>query len=124
MDKRTVITFVVRVVFGSLLAIGACLFFLFDPFNWGVTQSRQFTWEKFASVKPGERIEKVIARLGPPVRRPYTYSVMTTDPVDPCVTGECKEYLFAGAKWGMSYREAIVIVDEKGYVTYAEDRQE
>ena len=33
----------------SLLLIGGMYsFVLFDPFDWGVLQSRTFTWEKFA----------------------------------------------------------------------------
>jgi len=75
-------------------------------------------------VKKGDHIEAVVARLGAPVRTPYEYTVMTTDPDDPCVSGGCKEYIFAGANWGASYREAIVIADRKGRVIHAQARQE
>jgi hypothetical protein len=124
MTKKYIALFLLRIVAGSLLAIGLSLFILLDPYEWGVIESREFTWGKFASVKNGEPIEAVIARLGQPVRKPYEISVMTTDPNDPCVPKKCVEYLFAGARWGVSYKEAIVITDHRGYVVNAQARQE
>jgi hypothetical protein len=96
----------------------------FDPFKWGLVHSSRFTWEKFAEVKPGEQINTVISRLGEPVRPAEDLSVLTEDPRDPCVKGSCKKYLFAGADWGSTFREAIVIVDQRGTVVHAEARQE
>jgi hypothetical protein len=104
------------------LLVGLYYFMLFDPFGWGIVQSSRFTWESFASVKRGEPIEAVVNRLGEPVRKPEEISVMTT--TAPCVNGGCKEYIFAGADWGASYKEAIVIVDRTGRVLYAIARQE
>ena len=124
MRKRTVLLLVSSLTACCLLVVGLYLFILFDPFEWGVVQSHNFTWEKFASVKKGEPIEAVIGRLGQPVRKPATISVMTTNSADPCVAGGCKEYIFAGANWGASYKEAIVITDRTGRVIHAQARQE
>jgi hypothetical protein len=111
---------------GILLLMAAFLYvvLLVDPFKWGRVHSAKFTWEKFANVKEGERIEAVIDRLGAPVRPAEPYRVMTVDPHDPCVRGVCRKYLFAGALWGATFREAIVITDSGGQVIHAEARQE
>lgn len=124
MKKKTVIWSVSGAVSFCLLVAGLYFFTLFDPFEWGIVRSSNFTWEKFASVKKGEHIEAVIARLGQPLRKPYVISVMTRNPHDPCVAGDCKEYIFAGANWGASYKEASVITDQMGRVIKAHARQE
>ena len=104
--------------------ISGYFFVLFDPFAWGVIQSRNFTWQRFATVKEGEPIQAVIARLGEPVRQPYDFTVIIKNRGDPCASGGCKEYIFAGARWGASYKEAIVIADRNGRVVHAQARQE
>jgi hypothetical protein len=124
MRKRTLVVLVSSIVASCLLGVGLYLFVIFDPFEWGVVQSHDFTWEKFASVKPGEPIDSVITKLGKPVREPSTITIITTDPGDPCTSGGCKKYLFAGARWGASFKEAIVIVDPNGRVLNALARQE
>jgi hypothetical protein len=124
MKKRTIVALVSSVLASCLLAVGLYLFVIFDPFEWGVVRSHDFTWEKFASVKPGEPIDSVIAKLGNPVREPSTITIIETGPGDPCASGGCKKYLFAGARWGASFKEAIVIVDQKGRVLNALARQE
>jgi hypothetical protein len=124
MKKKIALLSVLGTALFFLLVAGLYFFTLFDPFEWGVVRSSNFTWEKFASVKKGEHIEAVIARLGQPVRKPYAISVMTRSPHDPCVAGSCKEYIFAGANWGASYKEAIVITDQMGRVIQAHARQE
>ena len=121
---RKVVLGFVSVLVVAVLVIGGYFFALFDPFRWGVVQSTTFTWEKFATVKKGEQIGAVVARLGKPVRRPYEFKVITADPSDPCFNGGCKEYIFAGANWGASYKEAIVIADRNGRVVLAKARQE
>ena len=124
MKKRTVIVSAALVVSCCLLVAGLYLFTLFDPFEWGIVHSSNFTWEKFASVKRGEHVDAVIARLGQPVRKPYTILIMSRSSNDPCVSGGCKEYIFAGANWGASYKEAIVITDLTDRVIQAQARQE
>lgn len=121
-----------RPVLRLLLSVG-CVFFvaaavynllLFDPFEWGVVRSEHFTWEKFSSVKEGDQIDRVIKSLGEPIRRSVEIEVMTTNPNDPCSSGGCRQYLFAGARWGASYKEAIVVTDSDGKVLFARARQE
>lgn len=124
MTTRRVLRLVFSGAAGAVLLLAAYVFVLFDPFGWGVVRSRAFTWEKFAAVKRGDQIETVIARLGEPVRKPYDFAVITKDPTDPCVNGGCKEYIFAGANWAASYKEAIVITDRNGRVIHAQARQE
>ena|SRR5260221_348193 len=117
-----------KLALGSAVAVllgTAVLFFTFaDPFNWGVVVSSRFTWGKFAEVKTGEEIQTVIERLGDPIQEPNPFSVLTTNPSDPCIHGDCVEYFFAGANFGVSHREAIVITDRNGRVVHAEARQE
>jgi hypothetical protein len=124
----TVRRIVARIV-GLLVIVLAVILFvyiilLFDPFGWGLVQSDTFTWEEFEKVRNGDRIESVVERLGEPVRPPTIFVVLTTNPDDPCFAGGCKEYIFAGAIWGATFKEAIVIVDQKGYVIHAVARQE
>ena len=109
---------------GMLAAAGVYHFLLFDPFEWGVVRSQHFTWEKFSSVKEGDQIDRVIKSLGEPIRRSVEIEVMTTNPNDPCSSGGCRQYLFAGARWGASYKEAIVVTDSDGKVLFARARQE
>ena len=116
-------------VLAALLGVGVLgaavwMVLILDPYEWGVVQSEHFTWEKFAAVHEGERVEDVISRLGAPVRGPDRLEALTRDPADPCVRGHCMEYIFAGANWGASYKEAIVIADEHGRVVFAHARQE
>ena len=63
MRKRTVIVSVALVVSCCLLVAGLYFFTLFLS-NGGIVHSSNFTWEKFASVKRGEHVDAVIARLG------------------------------------------------------------
>ena len=124
MKKNAALLSVLGVALFFLLVSGLYFFTLFDPFEWGGVHSSNFTWGKFASVKKGEHIEAVIARLGQPVCEPYAISVISRNPNDPCVAGGCKEYIFAGANWGASYKEAIVITDQMDRVIQAHARQE
>src|SRR6185295_859002 len=109
-------------VLGSALLVVIYAFVIFDPFEWGLVQSEHFTWEKFSSVKKGDDIDRVVAFLGKPVRGPVKIEVLTSDPHDPCFTGDCTKYFFAGARWGASYKEAIVIADKNGFVLLAQAR--
>jgi hypothetical protein len=122
--KRLVVIVCATVLAVAVLAAAGWIVLIFDPYEWGVVQSRDFTWEKFATIEKGEQIETVIARLGPPVRKPLQYTVLTNDPADPCIRGRCMQYIFAGANWGASYQEAIVIADARGRVVLAQARQE
>jgi hypothetical protein len=122
--KHLIIILGLAVLVAAVLAAAGWVVLILDPYEWGVVQSRNFTWEKFATVKKGEHIETVIASLGPPVRKPLQFTVWTDDPADPCVRGRCMQYIFAGANWGASYKEAIVIADERGRVVLARARQE
>jgi hypothetical protein len=119
----------VRIVLMLLLTISllGCFLYIvlvFDPFNWGSMRSSRFTWEKFSTIKEGDEINKVIASLGAPIEAPENFSIILGSPSDPCSSGHCKKYLFAGAAWGASFKEAIVIVDSTGHVVHAEARQE
>lgn len=125
MAKRSKITWLATSVVSGILVLAVIYAFaIFDPFKWGIVQSEYFTWEKFSTVKKGDHIGKVIELLGQPVWKPNKFSVMTTDSRDPCFSGDCKEYFFAGARWGASYKEAIVITDRNGCVLLAQARQE
>jgi hypothetical protein len=125
MTKKKVVIWMGAVCFVIFL-VAACLYiiFLVDPFKWGLEHSSRFTWEKFSKVREGESIEAVINNLGAPIRPAQPLRVMTVDPRDPCVRGVCRKYLFAGALWGATFREAIVITDSRGHVVHAEARQE
>lgn len=107
-----------------LVAVWFYFILLVDPFKWGLVHSSRFTWEKFSKVREGDHIEAVINNLGAPIRPAEQYRVMTVDPHDPCVRGVCRKYLFAGALFGATFREAIVITDSSGHVIHAEARQE
>jgi hypothetical protein len=122
--RRTVGRIVKLLVVGLAVALFVCIVLFIDPFEWGAVQSATFTWQEFEKVRNGDRIESVVERLGEPVRPPTSFVVLTTNPDDPCVAGGCKEYIFAGALWGATFKEAIVIVDPKGYVIHAVARQE
>lgn len=109
-----------------LVALAAALYviLIFDPFKWGLVYSDRFTWHEFEKVDKGDSIESVISRLGEPVRPAESYVVLTNDPKDPCVAGGCRKYIFAGAIWGATFKEAIVIADARGVVVHAVVRQE
>jgi hypothetical protein len=109
---------------GVLLAFCLYVIFILDPFNWGEVHSPKFSWDKFSQVKEGDAIDGVIRSLGDPVEPPKPFSFIITSASDPCGSGGCRRYLFAGAAWGASYKEAIVIVDSKGRVIEAMVRQE
>jgi len=111
-------------VFGLSAGILLYYFVIFDPFQWGLVQSERFTWQVFETVRAGDRIDSVIERLGQPVRPPEEIAVLTQDPSDSCFAGGCKKYVFAGAVWGATFKEAIVIAGPKGDVVYAVARQE
>lgn len=122
--NRLIVTVCVGLLAVVVLSAVGWVVLILDPYEWGVVQSRNFTWEKFAAVKKAEQIETVIARLGPPVRKPLQFTVLTDDAADPCIRARCMQYIFAGANWGASYKEAIVIADERGRVVLAQARQE
>lgn len=124
MTIRTTTVLVASGLSGLLLA-GAYFFIIFDPFKWGVVQSKNFSWERFATIHEGDSIDDVIKVLGDPVEKPTALNVVTTDPTDRCIVGGgCTEYRFAGARWGASYKEAIVFTDRTGRVVMAQARQE
>jgi hypothetical protein len=106
------------------LAASAYIIFVVDPLKWGLVQSERFTWEEFGKVKRGDQIESVVERLGQPVRPAENFAVLTEDSRDPCAAGGCKKYIFAGAIWGATFKEAIVIADPRGNVIHAVTRQE
>ena len=114
------------VLLGAGLTIGVAFYIilLYDPLGWGIVHSQNFGWQKFASIKTGDRIDFVIETLGEPVRPPEDYTVLTEDPRDPCTAGGCKKYVFAGALWGATFKEAIVITDPRGYVIKSFTRPE
>lgn len=109
---------------GALLMLCLYIVFTFDPFNWGEVHSSRFSWDKFSRVREGDAIGGVIRYLGYPVEPPKPFSFILADYADPCRSGGCRRYLFAGAAWGASYKEAIIIVDSRGRVVEAIVRQE
>jgi hypothetical protein len=125
MTKKKIVIWLGGLCFVVIL-VAAWFYFiiLVDPFKWGLVRSPRFTWEKFGKIREGDDIEAVIKNLGTPIRPAEQYRVMTVDPRDPCVRGICRKYLFAGALWGATFREAIVITDSSGHVIHAEARQE
>jgi hypothetical protein len=123
MKKRLLVSLVSLVVAITLCVAITYVTLTFDPFGWGKVSSDRFSWDKFATVRPGERIKSVINTLGDPVRPAEYIKSLTSNPNDPCLSGRCKKYLFSGAAWGPTFREAVVIVDSRGYVLYAVSRQ-
>jgi hypothetical protein len=117
-----------KVISGLLMAgfivVALCVVLVFDPFKWGLVYSDRFTWHEFEEINKGDSIESVISRFGEPVRPAESYVVLTQEPKDPCVAGGCQKYVFAGAVWGATFKEAIVITDAKGFVVHAVARQE
>jgi len=109
---------------GVILALCLYVVLIIDPFGWGEVHSSKFSWDKFSRVKEGDAIDSVVRSLGDPVEPPKPFSFILTSASDPCRSGGCRRYLFAGAAWGASYKEAIVIVDSRGRVVHAEARQE
>lgn len=115
----------------ALVALAGIVFIAFgfvvliaDPFSWGVVTASRFSWEEFDSIQVGEPIEAVVKRLGEPIQEPESLIVLTEDPKDPCFQGGCRKFLFAGARFGSSFKEAVVIVDRSGVVVHAVARQE
>ena len=108
----------------ALMVFVIYIILIFDPFSWGTVRSSKFTWEKFDNVKEGQAIDSVVALLGPPVRPPEDFSMLTDDPGDVCVSGGCRKYIFAGADLGVSFKEAIVIAGPDGRIVSTQIRQE
>jgi hypothetical protein len=121
---RTLIWIGVLLTGGLIVAAAAYVILIFDPFKWGVVQSDKFTWQKFSTVKEGDKITSVVDRLGQPVWPAEDITLIRHDPSDPCVSEGCKKYVFAGAFWGATFKEAIVIADPKENVIFTEARQE
>jgi hypothetical protein len=125
MKKRRILIWVTVLVAVVMLGVAFTYVTLaFDPCGWGKVSSSKFSWEKFATIRKGESINAIVARLGDPIRPAEFLTTLTSHPRDPCRGGRCKKYLFSGGIWGPTFREAIVIVDPKGYVLYAFARQE
>ena len=94
------------------LLLGALYLWFVNPMNWGTTTSEHFTIAKFESIKPGDRVETVIASLGQP---------LGIGDWPQCAAPPYKNYVFAGdpvAPWVFGYRKAWVIVGNDGRVVY------
>lgn len=120
---KTIVAVCLTLTFGALAAATAYIVLVFDPFKWGLVQSENFSWARFQEVKKGDRIDAVVERLGQPVEVSEPLSVLTDSSRDPCARG-CKKYVFAGALWGATFKEAFVMVDSKGNVIHAIVRNE
>jgi hypothetical protein len=110
---RIVILSMVGVVV-LLVAAGAWVAIVVNPFEWGAEHSVRFTWERFDEVQPGRPIKEVIDILGEPIKPPTTYEGMTDNERTRICgeVGRCKQYQFAGVQL-VGGREAIVITDAR-----------
>lgn len=115
------------IVAAVLVVVGVVLLFgwvwLYDPLNWRAVTSDRFSWAAFRSVKAGEDIRSVVAKLGPPVHPPSSVKALYEGP---CYAAPCREYRFSTASgWSVApVREAIVIADVQGRVVQVIERIE
>jgi hypothetical protein len=124
MNGKAIIGVFISLAGICVVAFCAYLVLILDPFNWGEVHSAKFSWKKFSQIKEGDAIGNVVELLGEPVEPPKPFSFILASASDPCGLGSCRRYLFSGAAWGSSYKEAIVIVDSKGRVVESRVRQE
>jgi hypothetical protein len=87
-----------------LFVAGSSVLFLANPANWGTTRSARFSADEFEEIKPGDRIEAVISRLGSPVGVSTTWDY----------NGQSvRTFVFAGEPtrwWVFAYSKAWVLV--------------
>lgn len=99
-----------RLIVGAVL-LGILILWigLANPFNLGLRQSPYFSLNKFRSIQPGSRIEDAISLLGEPITVNRSAGIN-------CVN--CRVYTFLGdpRPWLISYKEAWLLVDERGRI--------
>jgi len=116
-----------QIVAAVLIVAGLLLLFawmwLYDPWKWGVLTSDRFSWGAFRTVKEGQDIRSVVAKLGAPVHPPSNVKALFGGP---CQAAPCLEYRFSTPSgWSIApVREAIVIADGKGRVVQIIERIE
>jgi hypothetical protein len=121
-NERSVVA--ISLAAATTVVLTPIFFSWFDPFDWGKVTSSRFSWEKFGSVRIGDRIEDVVKLLGDPVWKRRSVTPIIPSPIDPCSSGHCVRYVFSSARWGPTYREGIVVTDGHSRVISILDHQE
>jgi hypothetical protein len=121
-DERSPLA--IGLALATLLALLGMFECCYDPFDWGKVVSKQFSWEKFSTIKVGDPIDKAVSLLGDPVWPPESSPTIVRRPGDPCDDGTCTRYVFSAARWGSTYREGIIIVDRNRRIVAIIDHRE
>jgi hypothetical protein len=103
----------VALVVALLLFVGATLFVIANPFNWGVRKSARFSFRRFTRIERGMTVEQAIVLLGQPL-----HVVNGIEPPLCPSPSTCRNFVFAdeAKPWVVAYKKAWVIVDQNGRV--------